>query len=247
VCTESTSAPVANGQITRETLPFPIVHYPGEFGVFLAFAPNRRHLPRLCSCARPAVENFLELRADIREAIGFIPDTGNWFPEALKRRLNDWDGEGDFPIQFTDYLCHQCNGVTPTLAYCAETQGSPLVQTYGWYINQAYLRLGILPQRCIYLPEVCPPAYQSAIEATRRLEQEFSEQCELILSRLEDPFDKDHSVAESLRRADLTREDIRRMMDLRHRASNARRQLKRKIEAVAAGDFTTQGQVYTQL
>lgn len=59
---------ITGGQIVRENLPFPIVHYPGELGVFLAFAPSRRHIPKLCACARPAVENFMKL----------APTSGKW-------------------------------------------------------------------------------------------------------------------------------------------------------------------------
>jgi hypothetical protein len=247
VYTEPTSAPIANGQIIREKLPLPIVHYPGEFGVFLAFAPSRRHTPRLCSCARPAVENYLKLRADLYGTVTFFPDAVNWFPNALKRRLYAWDGLGEFPVQYAEGVCHNCNDIAPTLAYCSETHGSPFIQAYGWYVNQLYLQLGILPHRCAYLPEVCPPAYQSEIETTRRLEQDFRDQCNLILDRLQDPYDDGFSLSESLGCADLTREDIRRMMELRHRASTARRQLKRKIEAVAARDFTAQGRVYAHL
>ncbi len=238
---------IADGQIIREALPFPIVHYPGEFGVFLAFAPSRRHTPMLCSCARPAVENFLRLRVDLQGAASFVPGFDDWFPVALRGRLCAWSGQGDLPLQYADRICHHCNGVKPDLAYCDETQDSQLIHAYGWYVNQAYLRLGILPHRCAYLPEVCPPAYQSEIETARRLEQEFSDQCSLILDRLVDPLDEGRPLSESLCCADLTREDIRRMMELRQRASTARRQLKRKIEAVAARDFTTHGQLYARL
>jgi hypothetical protein len=46
-----------------------------------------------------------------------------------------------------------------------------------------------------------------------------------------------NTLSPTLDRADLTGEDIRRMMELRQRALTARRKLNQEIEAVATRDF----------
>jgi hypothetical protein len=43
--------------------------------------------------------------------------------------------------------------------------GVRFVQAYGWYINQAYLRVGIYPGGGDYLSDVCPEEYQKDILA----------------------------------------------------------------------------------
>jgi hypothetical protein len=247
MCAETASPVLADGQSVEEDLPFPVVHYPRMFGTFLAFAPTRRHAPSLCACACPAVENLLQLRPDLLVTGCYTSSPGAWFPEGLDRRLRGWDGRGLFPIRYVEGICHHCNGAAPALAYAVGTQHSPFIETYGWYVNQAYLRLGILPHRYVYLADVCPAAYQSQIETSRRLEQDFREQCLRVLDRVQCASDQRDPHAGDPARLDLTGEDIRRMMDLRQRASTARRRLKQQIEAAATQDFTAREQTYAHM
>lgn len=242
--TDPAATPVADGQIVKEDLPFPIVHYPRAFGTFLAFAPSRRHVPSLCECARPALQNLLSLRPDLWATGIHIAGPGSWFPAAIACALRKWNGQGPLPVRFAEGVCHQCTGAAPSLVYAAGPGSSPFVETYGWYVNQAYLRLGILPHRCAYLADLCPPVYQSEIETTRRLEQEFRDQCMRLLDEFSRAHRPEHQPASSPVSPDLTGDDIRRMMESRQQASAARRRLKQQIEAAAWQEFSASGRIH---
>jgi hypothetical protein len=141
-------------------LPAPLAYYPNRYGVFIAFAPDRGEQPVLCACAEGAVRNLFRLA---QPGAGNLPplDYG-LFPDPVARVLV---GQADplAVLTFRPGLCHRCNLVTPTVRYCHEKDGTRFVQTYGWYINQTYLRLGIHPTTQTFLPDVCPPEYHDLL------------------------------------------------------------------------------------
>jgi hypothetical protein len=100
---------------------------------------------------------------------------GTYFPSfAAERSLKP----GFVPsrdLTFVDGVCHRCNQAAPSLRYCVEMYGTAFVQGYGWYINQAFLKLGLLRWGLLALDGVCPSellekvaafaAFQKRIEA----------------------------------------------------------------------------------
>ena len=81
-------------------------------------------------------------------------------------------------LQFEHRLCHKCNQTVPSFRYCHEMYGTAFIQYYGWYVRQAYFRLGIWPYGDGYLPNVCPMEYQVEIEAVKKIEGEFKQENE---------------------------------------------------------------------
>jgi hypothetical protein len=228
---DATPPSIADGDIVEEDLPLPVVYYPHLFGTFLGFARDRKSAAVMCACARPAVANLLCLYPALRAGRAFHEARRAYFPEAIAGKLSARNNRTALPISFQPGLCHRCNTSRPTRRYCDDSSGPPFIQTCGWYVNQAYLRLGVLPYRHAYLSEVCPPDYQAEIEASKKLEQEFLAEC----SRLLDVVYSAHWT--EVRRDDMlahdresSRDDLYRLIDLRQRASGARERFKVRIE-----------------
>jgi hypothetical protein len=232
---------VACGNIVREALPWPVVHYPNLRGTFCAFARSTRSAPALCACAEPAVRNLLGLRTALcmRRATGESPAT--YFPDVIASRLVTWYSRGELPVSFRPGLCHRCNATTPSLRYCGDPDDSPFVQQYGWYLNQAYLRLGILPYRNNYLPDVCPPDYQTEIETSRNLEREFQRECDRLLEVVDLSALSENGPRDAILIRPVWRQQFAEMIELRRQASEQRKVLKRKIQAVVAQEFRLAG------
>jgi hypothetical protein len=186
---------------------------------------------------RPAVESLLRLRPSLSALSDAGSTPGAFFPASVARRFHAWSGDGPAPVRYAFRVCHRCNATVPALRYCEESQDSTLQQYFGWYVSQAYLRLGILPYRHAYLAEVCPPGVQAEIEATRQLEQDFRDQCSRLLDGMPPAS---CNVAPSC--GELGQEDVRKLVDLRQRASAARRALKLQIEALVAQDVGQRSQ-----
>lgn len=176
--------PVSLGGLAKEALPFPIVHYPNHYGTFFAFAKNETSSIVLCACSKTAVSNFLRLKQLMPQdefGYGYVlrmaPLDSFYFPDGIAK-LSLSSVENPLSIlAFESGLCHRCNGMIPTMRYCVEMYGNKFVQQYGWYINQAYLRLGILPflgeQSIFYLPDVCPAEFQQAIMSASEAERAY--------------------------------------------------------------------------
>ena len=115
----STVAPLG-GAIVRENLPYPVVHYPPNTGVFFGFAPGESAWPVLCACARPAVEHAIRLRALEAGVQGYALGGGDMLdPALLPVRIAEqtWEAEDDplSKIRFERGLCHRCALAAPTL------------------------------------------------------------------------------------------------------------------------------------
>ena len=235
------SSQVACGNVVREALPWPVVHYPNLRGTFCAFARSARSAPALCACAEPAVRNLLGLRPTLRMRRSTGESPASYFPDNIARQIASWNGGGDLPMRFQPGLCHRCNATDPTLWYCDDCDDSPFVQQYGWYLNQAYLRLGMLPYRNSYLPGVCPPDYQADIEASRNLEREFQRECDRLLEAVDFSALSGNGPRDAILLRPAWRKQFGQMIELRHQASEQRRILKRKIQALVAQEFRVAG------
>jgi len=232
-------SPVSDGHVIIESdLPLPVVYYPPLFGTFLGFAPDRRSTPALCACAKPALANLLRLRPILRARRVVHEARRSYFPLILAGKFTAWKDRSGFPLVFQPGLCHRCNAHKPTLRYCDASQGTPFVQSYGWYINQAYLRLGVLPYRHAYLSEVCPPDYRAEIETSRRLELEFLAECNRILDSTYDfAIAAPHNGDWLSRFRSASEDDFGRLVELREQASRAREHLKTKFEDLVRQDL----------
>jgi hypothetical protein len=103
----------------------------------------------------------------LREA----PLDSSFFNDAIAAQSCITAGNPLRSFRFEKGICHRCNMKTPSLRYCHEMYGGEFVQHYGWFINQNYLRLGILRRGSRtpyhYVPGTCPRELQELIHAIR--------------------------------------------------------------------------------
>lgn len=170
--------PVALGAVVREKLPLPVIYYTNHYGTFFAFAEDESSPAYICSCAEPAIRNLLRLErllpemrcADpLREA----PLDSSYFPDVVAKASVGHSYDPLRAVRFRPRLCHRCNLATPTLRYCHEMYGGRFKQTFGWYINQTYLRLGIHPLSLEFLHDVCPREFQEQIAEVKRGQAQY--------------------------------------------------------------------------
>ena len=137
------------GGIKKEKLPLQYVHYPSHYGTFFAFSESKTSMPFFCECSIAPIENYFKLLQP-KEV-----DTNPYnsiFPSNVATMVNTGIIKN---LQFKKAICHRCNLTPPSLLYCHEMYGVKFVQFFGWYINQNYLRFGILGNR--YLEDITPP------------------------------------------------------------------------------------------
>jgi hypothetical protein len=161
--------------IAIDPLPYPIVHYPTAYGSIMAFQVNSSAPITLCSCFKPAVQNYLNIRFNLcnREDI-LSSDTNNlwddsefsWasivssndLPLPIVEKLASQKLDNDVNVLgalvFKEGLCHECNGATPAYLFC-RGYGSSFRENYGWYINKQSLEYGIYRDD-LFIPECCP-------------------------------------------------------------------------------------------
>jgi hypothetical protein len=217
---------VAQGDMRRETLPLPVIHYPQLRGTFIAFASDAQSAPTLCDCAIPAVENLFRLRPELTRA-AFSEALHAYFPYEIARRIATGRTRDVSGIKFSSGLCHRCNQTAPALQFSDDACDPDFVQTFGWYVNQAYLRFGILPGKNTYLKDACPTEYRKAIEDARLAERAFHHECQRLL---ESNFSSNTEASPNVCECRFLLEDAEEMVALRQRASMARKGLKCKVE-----------------
>lgn len=169
-----------DGIVVEELLPYPIVHYPDHYGIFLAFQKDARAPLTLCACSRAAVSNHL--RAELMEIdYNYLDEgertdgfrtyrkgqvgVGRDFPVAVRQLFGD---RGHTPqailktLKSAPNLCHECNGATPSVLYCHDIYGSSFKQNFGWYQSKLALEYGIQDNK-VYFPDLCPPEILSLV------------------------------------------------------------------------------------
>ena len=233
--------------VVRENLPFPVVHYPGHYGMFFAFAKDESSTPVLCACSTQSVTSYIQLRPRLWPTSSF--------DDPLDRATLR---QGDFPsaiaaqplapsplpmdsVVFVEGLCHRCNLATPSLLYCHPMYGTRFIQTYGWYVRQAYLRLGIypspFPSSMKYLQEVCPSELHELIEAARQAQSEFRREFERLYAIASGPKRPDIQDDEVTYWRNVRQDDAAHMIGLRKRASQTHRILTKRIEDIVRQEF----------
>lgn len=226
---------VSLGAVEKENLPLSVVYYPNHYGTFFGFAQDEEAPIVVCTCAQSAVENLFRLIPNYQEQTSHSNDL--YFPQVIADKLSSWDKQLPFPIEFVAGVCHRCNLIAPSLRYCHEMYGTRFIQSYGWYINQTYLRLGVLPGGSIYLPEVCPPEYQLEIDKVLEIEHELRQETERLMAIAHGPKREDISDDEITYWRNVRNEDAALMIQLRRKAARARRAFTKKIENIVRQEF----------
>ena len=249
---QSTESTVSlGGIVTQESLPLPYVHHPNHYGTFFAFSEAPSAPAHLCACAEGAVQNLVRLKEAVPQPgnsnpLVMAPLSSREFPDVIARASLEGPDSPLRTVRFGERLCHRCNLCAPSLYYCHEMYGGAFVQTYGWYINQTWLRLGLLPSlrfgwdvqdMRLCLDDVCPDDLQELVERWRRANREYKQE----YARLTD-------LAHGLDRTDIPdnevtywhnvrNSDAELMVVLRRKASHLMNELKNRIENITREEF----------
>jgi len=173
--------PVSLGGICVESgLPLPIVHYPNHYGAFFAFSRDEGEEFFLCECGRLSLENLLELNRRFPQQSNINPlrlAAADSFhvPNVVARKSLSHSASGLDVFAFRQGICHRCNLIPPSQRWCHEMYGGQFKQSFGWYIQQAYLRLGIRPISYEYLADSCPPEFRLQLDEMFSGSAEYSD------------------------------------------------------------------------
>lgn len=135
----------------NDDLPLPVVKYPSHYGAFIAFKPGDDAELHFCSCAREAIENYIQFKQEDLQGshrdVSIENVLNSDFPEETKEFVKEAGieepGEIVDALRFEEGLCHECNAVVPNRRYCADMYGTVFKQNYGWYIFQKHYEYGI--------------------------------------------------------------------------------------------------------
>lgn len=163
-------------------LPLPLVHYPnGGLGGFLAFQKEKGSQFFFCSCAKIAIENYIDLRlsTDFDERLD-LDNTPllkpGYFPLAIVENTpNNFVAAGKSIIEklnFKNNICHECQDILPKYRYCHEMYGTKFKQNYGWYINKQYFEYGMYPGSSKVISNNCPNEVLELLNAHEIQEKE---------------------------------------------------------------------------
>lgn len=233
---------------TEAALPNPFVHYTGPYGTFLAFSKARNSVPTMCSCSRSAVENLLEIMQSFppawhgRESPSAAVFRGHYFPEAVIQIAKSNAGAPLSALSFEDKLCHRCTLATPSLRYCNEMYGGVFMQHHGWYVNQAFLRLGVLPRGngqmlFPYLDSVCPADVAELIRRVRRDQILYMKELERLNVQVQGSDREDISPDEITYWHNVKPEEAEPMQELRRKAAQSNRSVTKRFENIAREEF----------
>ena len=232
----------ASGEIVAENLPLKTVFYPNDFGTFFAFSEERNRSYFLCSCTKGAIENLVQLKIRLPRPSNINPLRealldSHYFPNCIsKLSLSNLEN----PIQalsFQKDLCHRCNVLVPTLWYCDERNGTRFIQKYGWYVNQAFLRLGIMPVSLDFLSTVCPMEYQDEINGLKRERASYVKEHKRIMEMVFGPTREGIKDDEITYMRNVRNEDAQELIRLRRLSSKRERSFTKKIENIAREEF----------
>ena len=240
-------APVSLGGVCREELPLPYVHYPGHYGTFFAYSETEEGERFLCECAGPAVRNYIALKALTSREHEVARSSGSARPEdkvpgprAAEPRLSD-EPAMLARCQYKRAICHRCNLLPPSWRYCHEMYGVEFIQHFGWYVNQGYLKFGILPRATIYLPDLTPEEYVADIKDIRMARDRLAEAMRWFTDRDELARRRILGSGADPAAAQPDYEEIsRRQVTLRQATTAARRaerKLSTKIENMVREEF----------
>ncbi|MBN1371459.1 MAG: hypothetical protein JW987_05925 [Anaerolineaceae bacterium] len=142
-------------------------------------------------------------------------------------------------LNFKKAICHRCNLLPPTMSYCHEMYGVKFIQSFGWYVNQAYLRFGILPGGITYLEDITPEDFVSDINRIKDALVELSDANKYFQDRVMRTMSG--STKPSFLFSDSNSEEISEKLKILRSAqkkhSQAERILSKKIENIVREEF----------
>lgn len=182
--------------IEEPNLPARFVHYPNHYGVFFAFGQTTDEVPKLCLCAKGAVEVTLKYlsagnRRNYTDPLITAPLSSHFFPKSLAQYSLEHHSDH---LEFAEKLCHRCNLLPPSQSFCHPMYGGLFKQTYGWYIQQTQLRYGVVSNTEVVVPEQCPPDIRNLIKCHR---ESIGRRNSMVAS-----WEKDHDRSQPMPRSD---------------------------------------------
>ena len=240
----SLTPPVAQGDVCEEAdLPLKTVHYPDRGGAFFGFSEKADSEIYICDCNRSALENHIELQRrfppprnsnPLRES----PMSSLVVPQILAQEsLEEGENFGLDSLSFRPKICHRCNLIPPTLSFCLSMYGGKFTQQFGWYISQAYLRLGIQRGGLLYLKEVCPEEYRTLISEVKQKGESLGAEEKRINNMVFGPDREDIGPDEVTYMHNVRNEDAETLFRLRKETSKLSRSLHNRIENVVRQEF----------
>jgi hypothetical protein len=236
--------PVSLGGVcVEEGLPYPVVHYPNHYGAFFAFSEAEGAEACLCDCSRSAFENLIELNKHFRSQRNSNPlretvvDSFNT-PDVLAKISLDAGGNVNYEnFRFKPKLCHRCNLTPPTQRFCHEMYGGQFKQSFGWYIQQAYLRLGISTTSLEYLEDICPAEYKALIQEIEHVQLKYQEEHTRINEIVYGPDREDIAEDEVTYWHNVRKDEAEQLLKLRKEHQRLRTKLKNNIENIVRQKF----------
>lgn len=235
--------PVVIGQVlVRENLPYPWVHYPGQYGSIFAFSQTKKSEAVLCECSRAAVENYLRI-IPMRHIGGYgdptvtAPLSSHDFPVVLSHKSLRHQGSPLSWLRFEPALCHRCNMATPSRRFCQKMYGGTFRQYYGWYIKLTAYRLGVHPLTYEYLPDVCPEELAVVIAEYRTVFSETQDERTRLMQLVNGPPRTDIGKNECTFWQNVKEEEAVRFQELERRFWQLRRAIDNTIENSTREEF----------
>jgi hypothetical protein len=229
--------------IVKEDLPYPQVHYPNHYGTFHAFGKNKGDFPVLCECTKGAVANYIRLRqfmdvgkySDERVT---APLSSHVFPNVLAEESLAHRGDPMVWLRFAPKLCHRCNLATPSGLWCHEMYGGQFKQTFGWYIAQTKLRIGVMPGGGVgYLEDACPSEVIQLLEEARSAMKSAEEESARLIKLVNGPILADISPDEITYWRNVTLDESRLYQQLSKKAGQVARRLGNYFENITREEF----------
>jgi hypothetical protein len=174
---------VSLGGVTyEESLPLPWVKYPNHYGTFILFSETENGTYYFCKCNQALVTNLLELNrrhppGQNIDPCRMAPLDSLHVPDEIAELTLKNQEDPLSALKFKEKLCHRCNLIHPSIRYCHEMYGGKFDQSFGWYVNQTYLRNGVDSWSKIdFLPEICPDKIKQVIEKYIRANHQMIEE-----------------------------------------------------------------------
>lgn len=230
------------GEVQHEPLlPLPFVQYPPHYGAFHGYGSTRSGPFYLCRCQESAIENFVRLprpKYPFDESNPAYESRSPWngyVPPFLQDTPPAPHEIQDLP--FRERLCHRCHLVPPTLRWAVEMYAGQFMQYYGWYVRQAYFRLGFSPYIGPHLDDTAPPELVKLKLASDQAREAFFAEQERVLEMVHSPDRTDIPGDEATYWHNVRYEDAAEMIRFRRAASKTRNAFRNAIENVARKEF----------
>jgi hypothetical protein len=234
---------VSMGGFQKEDLPLKFVHYPNHYGTFILFSETSCSEQYLCECSKSAIVNYYELRSQLNSKISFEEFNSRYdriyVPPGIQG-LNYTTIENLLSnLKFKNSLCHRCNLKPPSVKYCLEMYGGSFVANFGWYINQTYLKFGILDNN--YLPNITPQEFVNDILLVNKTNDNLIETSKWFRDREDETWDRHRRNLEppKLQQSDYDEIAFHQglLRDATTKANRAKRILSTKIENMVREEF----------